>query len=180
MTRHSAEPNALSRITLTIFKHYYAFTNNATVWLLKKHQSINIDNNTAGELILVNKLSIHGPFKSILKGFSVGVLQGTEPGPLMCCRCCPGLDLLSIRCRGQNGTGAAPPSFLGSRALHCAGCDRCQLSSFAHFPHYQGLVWWGLKKLSLDSCNHTTVVLMILNYCACPFFFSPSPTPSLL
>lgn len=104
--------------------------------------------------------------------------MGTQPGPLMWCRCCPGLDLLPIRCRGQNGTGAAPPSVLGSQELHCAGCERCQLSSFAHFSHYQGLVWWGLMKLSPDSCNHT-----VHNHplddakllCLSPFFSPPSP-----
>lgn len=63
---------------------------------------------------------------------------GARPGPLMRCRCCPGLDLLPIRCRGQRGTGAAPPSVSGGQKLHCAGCDRCQLSSFTRPLHYKG------------------------------------------
>lgn len=58
--------------------------------------------------------------------------------PSLRCRCCPGLDLLPMRCQGQKGTGATPPSVLGSWGLHCAGCERCQLSSFARFYYLMG------------------------------------------
>ena len=102
-----------------------------------------------------------------------------QPGPLMWCRCCPGLDLLPIRCRGQNGTGAAPPSVLGSRELHCAGCERCQLSSFAYFSHYQGLVWWGFIKTLPWFLQSYTTVLFDDAKLVCFSLFFPSTLPPL-
>lgn len=108
------------------------------------------------------------------------------PDSLMWCRCCPGLDLLPIWCQGQNGTGAAPPSVFGSRELHCAGCKWCQLFSFAHSAHFDGLVWWGLIKLPLipaiiHNPSHDDAHFSVQSFfSALPHAFSPIKTLLIL
>lgn len=64
---------------------------------------------------------------------------GARPGPLMRCRCCPGLDLLPMRRRGQRGTGAAPP-FESRAARSCTVQDASGANSppSAGRPHWRG------------------------------------------
>lgn len=103
---------------------------------------------------------------------------GARPGPLMRCRCCPGLDLLPIRCRGQRGTGAAPPSVSGGQKLHCAGCGRCQLSSFTRPLHCKGSEYDGAD--SADALS-PALGLRSPNYAAFLSYFvaASSPAPFL-
>ena len=69
----------------------------------------------------------------------------------MRCRCCPGLDLLPVCCRGQNGTGARATFSLGQ-----AGAALCRMWPVPTLLLCSlFLIIIIINKLSLDSCHRT-------------------------